>query len=55
MLFRMESEIPPVQPIRLKVEINCKEHFSVMGFHKIPFEVNNKWFSGNCEITTYTL
>lgn len=26
-----------------------------MGFHKIPFEVNNKWFSGNCEITTYTL
>ena len=55
MLFRMESEIPPVQPIRLKVEINCKEHFSVMGFHKVPFEVNNKWFSGRCEITTYAL
>ncbi len=55
MLFRMESEIPPVQPIRLKVEINCKEHFSVMGFKKVPFEVNNKWFSGKCEITTYTL
>lgn len=55
MLFRMESEIPPVQPIRLKVEINCKEHFNVMGFRKIPFEVNNKWFSGKCEITTYSL
>lgn len=26
-----------------------------MGFHKIPFEVNNKWFSGRCEITTYAL
>ena len=26
-----------------------------MGFHKVPFEVNNKWFSGKCEITTYTL
>ncbi len=55
MLFRMESEIPPVQPIRLKVEINCKEHFSVMGFHKVPFEVNNRWFCGKCEITTYAL
>lgn len=54
MLFRMESEIPPVQPIRLKVEINCKEHFSVMGFQKVPFEVKNRWFSGECQITTYT-
>ena len=26
-----------------------------MGFHKVPFEVNNKWFSGKCEITTYSL
>ena len=26
-----------------------------MGFHKVPFEVNNKWFSGKCEITTYAL
>ena len=41
MLFRMDSEFPPVQPIRLKVEINCKEHFNVMGFQKVPFEVNN--------------
>lgn len=55
MLFRMESEIPPIQPIRLKVEINCKEHFSVMGFREMPFEMNNKWFSGKCEITTYAI
>ena len=26
-----------------------------MGFHKVPFEVNNRWFSGKCEITTYAL
>ena len=31
MLFRMESEVPPVEQIRLKVEINCYEHFSVLG------------------------
>ncbi len=55
MLFRMQSEISPVQPIRLKVEINCYEHFSVLGFQKIPFKVENSWFSGECKLTTYAL
>lgn len=53
MLFRMESEIPPVIPIRLKVEINCFEHFSVLGLTKVPFKIDNPWFSGQAEITTY--
>ena len=53
MLFRMESEFPPVEPIRLKVEINCYEHFDVLGLRHVPFEVENKWFSGKCELTTY--
>lgn len=55
MLFRMESEVPPVQPLRLKVEINCYEHFCVLGLQKVPFEVRNPWFNGRCEITTYAL
>ena len=48
MLFRMESEVPPVQPLRLKVEINCYEHFNVLDLQKIPFEVHNPWFNGRC-------
>ncbi len=55
MVFRMESEIPPIMPIRLKVEINCKEHFNVLGLVKIPFKVDSSWFKGECEITTYEL
>jgi predicted nucleotidyltransferase component of viral defense system len=55
MLFRMESEIPPVVPIRLKIEINCFEHFNELGLVKIPFKVENTWFNGKCEITTYKL
>lgn len=54
-LFRLESEVPPVQQIRLKVEINCTEHFNVLGLLKIPFKVENPWFSGECELTTYSL
>ncbi len=55
MLFRMQSETPPIQPIRLKVEINCYEHFNVLGLKKVPFKVENSWFSGECELTTYAL
>lgn len=53
MVFRMESEVPPIQPIRLKLEINCYEHFNVLGLQHIPFSVENKWFSGQCLLTTY--
>ena len=52
MLFRMESEIPPTIPLRLKIEINCCEHFNELGLVKIPFEMENSWFSGKCGVTT---
>ena len=55
MLCRIQSEgTPPVQ-LRLKIEINCYEHFTEMGFVKYPFSVENQWFSGSCDITTYHL
>ncbi len=53
MYFRFDSEIAPVEHIRLKIEINCLEHFNVMGFTKFPFKVENSWFTGEAEITTY--
>lgn len=53
MMFRVESEIPPTVQIRLKVEINCFEHFNVLGLTKIPFKVETSWFTGEAELTTY--
>lgn len=53
--YRFESEFPPIQKMRLKIEINCREHFTELGLVKIPFEVQSRWFSGSCEITTYHL
>lgn len=55
LIFRMESEIPPVVPIHLKVEINCKEHFNVLPMQEIPFSVSNKWYQGDCNVLTYQL
>lgn len=55
LIFRVESEIPPVVPIHLKVEINCKEHFHVLPMQEIPFSVSNKWYNGECKVLTYQL
>jgi len=53
--YRVDSEVPPVIPLRLKLEINTREHFSVLGFHQYPFTVDCRWFSGKCNIVTYRL
>jgi len=42
-------------PLKLKIEINCKEHFSVLDLKKLPFEIKNEWFSGKADINTYEL
>ncbi len=53
--YRMESEGPPVVPIRLKVEINTREHVAFQGLQLMPFAVTGRWFSGSCNISTFTL
>jgi len=53
LVYRMDSEGPPVVPLRLKVEINTREHFSVNGLYKRPFSVLSRWFTGECGITTF--
>jgi len=55
LFYRMASEIPPIVNLRLKIEVNTREHFTVLGFEKRPFEVSSRWFSGKCELTTYNL
>lgn len=32
--------------MKLKVETNCREHFTVSGFTKIPFKAGSAWFNG---------
>jgi len=41
--------------LKLKVEINSREHFTVLGFEKRIFAVDSRWFSGSAPILTYHL
>ncbi len=54
-IFKFEATAPPKNPIRLKVEINCREHLCIYGFEKINRSVQSSWFSGSAEILTYSL
>jgi len=53
-LYRFTSEYEEIR-LRLKLEINCKEHFNVLDWVDFPFEVESEWFSGKCEIKTYSI
>lgn len=53
LVYRFESEIPPVINLRLKIEINCREHFSVLGYKEIEHKVENTWADGSCKLITF--
>ena len=55
LVFRVQPTDVGAGEIHLKVEINCKEHFSVFPMVRVPFSVKNDWFSGQSEVLTYKL
>lgn len=54
-VYRVDSEDVPPMRLRLKVEINSREHFSVFGFTNRSFSVDSRWFSGTAEIHSFEL
>ena len=55
LIFRAASTYPPETPLKLKIEINCSEHFTVHGLVKVPYVMSNTWYSGNCSLVTFCL
>jgi predicted nucleotidyltransferase component of viral defense system len=55
MLYRFETTSKPVQKMRLKLEINTREHFAVLGLQHHHFVIENPWFSGSVNISTYQI
>ncbi len=53
-LYRFTSEYEEIR-MRLKLEINCKEHFNVLDWVDFPFEIETEWFSGKAKIRTYNI
>ena len=53
--YRFESEIPPVVNMRLKIEINTREHFTVVGYTELEHSMENGWFSGSCSMNSFSI
>lgn len=53
-LYRFTSEYEEIR-MRLKLEINCKEHFNIFDYIDFPYSVNSEWFSGKALIKTYNI
>lgn len=50
-----ESEGIPVRKMKIKIEINTREHHVYADLVHIPFKIQSAWFNGNAEVTSYTL
>ena len=55
LVFKFNSEMQPVRKLKLKIEINTREHFCVYPRIEKPFQVVSNWFHGSCVLPTYRL
>lgn len=55
LVYRYQSEGEPPAKMKLKIEINTREHFSQLGTVAMPFNVNSRWFAGTADVHTFEL
>lgn len=55
LVYRFETTSKPVQQMKLKIEINTREHFTVLGSHRRKLTIESDWFSRSVDINTYEL
>lgn len=55
LVYRFDSESIPTVPLKLKIEINTREHFSCLGYIEKKFQVDNSWFLGSADVTCFSL
>lgn len=53
--YRFDTTFAPVVQMRVKIEINTREHFAVHGYTSRQLVISNPWFSGQADIATYNL
>ena len=53
LVFKFTPEADPETTLKLKVEINTREHESLYGIKKYPFEIDNRWHRAKTEIASF--
>ena len=55
LIYRFVSENPPTRTLKLKIEINTREHFNVLPISSSLFVVMNPWYSSSTKIKVYDI
>ncbi|QAU23160.1 nucleotidyl transferase AbiEii/AbiGii toxin family protein [Dyella sp. M7H15-1] len=53
LVFRFAPEADLQSTLKLKVEINTREHGNLFGIRQYPFSVENDWYQGQAEIVSF--
>lgn len=53
LVYRFDSE--GGIPLRLKVEVNCREHHTIFGIQDVKHAMQSEWYTGEILIPTYEL
>lgn len=53
LVFKFTPEADPQATLRLKVEINTREHEPLFGIKPYPFAVDSEWYQGRTEIASF--
>lgn len=53
LVFQFAPEVAPDTTLKLKIEINTREHESLYGVTRYPFSVDNRWFRAESEIASF--
>lgn len=53
LVFKFRPEVDAQTMLKLKVEINTREHGNLLGVRRYPFAVDNGWYRGTTEIVSF--
>lgn len=53
LVFKFAPEVDAQATLKLKVEINTREHENLFGIRHYPFAVENDWYRGQAEIASF--
>lgn len=53
LVFKFAPEVDAEAKLKLKVEINTREHESLYGIKQYPFEIENRWYRAKTNIASF--
>ncbi len=53
--YRLVSEDTPPLPLRIKIEINTREHLQILPIEYKTLDVRSRWFEGRADIPVYQI